>query len=139
MPQLGLNMASHNDFGKWGEMLAAQYLERNGYIILERDWRCGHRDIDLIALKDNKIIFVEVKTRSSDTYMDPMLAVDRQKRQNLLSAGRAYMSRRHWDHDFQYDVIIIVGSDEVNARIEHVPNCIFPEPKYYGGRGYYRR
>ena len=132
-------MALHNEIGKWGEMLAAQYLERNGYIILERDWRCGHKDIDLIALKDNKIIFVEVKTRSTEGMVDIMLAVDEQKRRNLLSAGRAYMKGRNYDRDFQYDVIIIVGTDETSARIEHVPNCIFPRPKYYGGGGGYRR
>jgi putative endonuclease len=134
-------MAAHNDFGKWGEQFAAQYLERNGYIILERDWHLGHKDLDIIALKDNKIIFVEVKSRSKDGLMDVMLAIDEDKRRNLLSAGKAYMQHRNYDHDFQYDVIIVIGTDEVSARIEHIPNCIFPKPRYYGGRGgyYYRR
>ena len=132
-------MASHNDFGKWGEMYAAQYLERNGYIILERDWRIGHKDIDIIALKDNKIIFVEVKTRSSDDFRDPMLSVDQDKRRNLLSAGKAYMSRRHWDHNFQYDVILLVGTDETNIRLEHIPDCIHPAPRFYGSGRPYRR
>lgn len=127
-------MASHNDFGKWGEQYAALYLERNGYIILERDWHVGHKDIDIIALKDNKIYFIEVKTRSSDDLFDPMLAVDQEKRRNLLSVGRAYMKMRHWDHDFQYDVIILVSRDETDIRLEHIPDCIHPEPFYYGTR-----
>ena len=43
-------MAEHNDLGKWGEDLAVDYLQRKGYVILERDWRSGHRDLDIIAL-----------------------------------------------------------------------------------------
>ena len=43
-------MAEHNDLGKWGEDLAADYLQRKGYMILERDWKSGHRDLDIIAL-----------------------------------------------------------------------------------------
>ena len=56
-------MAAHNELGKWGEDLAAEYLEKKGYTIVERDWKSGRRDIDIIALDDDVVVFVEVKTR----------------------------------------------------------------------------
>ena len=61
-------MAAHNDTGKWGEDLAAKYLEEKGYTIVERDWKSGRRDIDIIALDDDVVVFVEVKTRRNRLY-----------------------------------------------------------------------
>ena len=58
-------MAAHNELGHWGEELAARHLERQGFKILFRDWRCGHRDLDLIAQKEDEdlLVIVEVKPR----------------------------------------------------------------------------
>lgn len=57
-------MAEHNELGKWGEDEAARFLQRKGFSILERDWRVGKRDLDIIALKEDGklLVFVEVKT-----------------------------------------------------------------------------
>lgn len=57
-------MAEHNELGKWGEDEAARFLQRKGFTILERDWRVGKRDLDIIALKEDGklLVFVEVKT-----------------------------------------------------------------------------
>lgn len=68
-----LHMARHNDMGKWGENVAADYLRRNGYVIRERDWRSGKRDIDIIAVTPDGItvVFVEVKTRLPDSVISP--------------------------------------------------------------------
>lgn len=56
-------MADHNDFGAWGERIAREYLITKGYTIIDYDTRKGFFEIDIIALKDNRIVFVEVKTR----------------------------------------------------------------------------
>ena len=56
-------MATHNDLGHWGEDLAAEYLQDKGYIILERDWKSGHRDLDIIALDGDTVVFVEVSRK----------------------------------------------------------------------------
>ena len=69
-------MAQHNDFGEWGEDLAVHYLSEKGYAILERDWRYGHKDIDIITISDDTLVFVEVKTRRNDTFMRPEQSVD---------------------------------------------------------------
>ena len=61
-------MAEHNDLGKWGEAEASRYLESKGYAILDRDWRFGKRDLDIVALSEDActMVVVEVKTRASD-------------------------------------------------------------------------
>ena len=75
-------MAIHNITGKEGEELARRYLEANDYLILETNWRIGHLEADIIAYKDNRIVFVEVKTRSEGMIARPMEAVDRQKQRH---------------------------------------------------------
>ena len=61
-------MALHNELGKWGEEYAVGYLRDKGYEIIQQDWRIGHRDIDIIARTPDRttVVFVEVKTRTSD-------------------------------------------------------------------------
>ena len=72
-------MAKHNELGKWGEDFAADYLQKQGYVIRDRDWHCGKRDIDLVALAADMatIVFVEVKTRTSNDVAEPADAVNR--------------------------------------------------------------
>ena len=52
-------MAAHNELGQWGENLAAEYLCSKGYVIIDRDWRSGHRDLDIIAEDGDVVVFVE--------------------------------------------------------------------------------
>ena len=59
-------MAAHNELGKWGEDKASEFLQLNGYQIIERDWKSGRRDIDIVATNGTEVVFVEVKTRSND-------------------------------------------------------------------------
>ena len=68
-------MAAHNELGRWGEDLATEYLQQHGYRIIERDWKSGRRDIDIIATDGNQVVFVEVKTRRNRLYGDPEEAV----------------------------------------------------------------
>ena len=55
-------MAAHNELGKEGELLAANHLQSEGYVIRHRNWRCGHKELDIVAEKDGTLVFVEVKT-----------------------------------------------------------------------------
>lgn len=70
-------MAEHNDLGKWGEDEAALYLEDEGYTIIDRDWRLGRRDLDILAYTPdgNTLVVVEVKTRTGEEYQQPEEAV----------------------------------------------------------------
>ncbi len=78
-------------FGDWGEEQAARYLEKLGYEILERNFRCKAGEIDIIALEGGVLCFVEVKTRSSLSFGYPSEAVTRLKRLHLLRAAKFYL------------------------------------------------
>lgn len=100
-------MAAHIEAGREGEKLAAAYLEQRGYTILHRNWRYSHYEIDLIALKDNLLHFVEVKYRSSNWHGNPEEAVTKKKVASLLQAIDQYLfSNRQYDN-FHLDIISI--------------------------------
>ena len=116
-------MAAHNDLGKWGERLAADYLQGRGYVIMERDWKSGHRDIDIIAQDGDTIVFVEVKTRRNNDFTDPVDAVGYQKIRNLQQAANHYVKYSHIDGDIRFDIISIVGTPDSHAEIEHIKDA----------------
>ena len=114
-------MAAHNDLGRWGEDRATEYLRRMGYTIVARDWKSGHRDIDIIALDKEIMVFVEVKTRRNRLFVDPEMAVDYQKRRSLQSAMNHYVKYFRVDNDIRFDIITVVGMIEDTApEIEHL-------------------
>lgn len=118
-------MASHNDLGRIGEQIAADYLTERGYQILERDWRSGRRDLDIIALKDGILIIVEVKTRSNNVYGDPEDAVDTQKIRSIVQSTQAYLRLKHLDCDVQFDIISLTGNTD-SFEIRHFENAFYP-------------
>lgn len=125
----------HLHTGAWGEGLAAAYLREKGYIILERDWHSGHRDIDIIAAQDETIVFVEVKTRSSRDFADPVLAVNLQKQRNLQLAINHFLKSKHISMAYRFDVITIVGTPGCsNPEVEHIEDFRLPLPLYNGGQ-----
>lgn len=116
-------MAAHNELGRWGEQIAASFLSDKGYFIVERDWHLGHRDIDIIAMDGDDIVFVEVKTRSTNAVMAPQQAVDTRKMRSIAMAASNYVRRHAITNPVRYDVIAIVGTPETGARIEHLVNA----------------
>ncbi|MBO7499129.1 MAG: YraN family protein, partial [Bacteroidaceae bacterium] len=73
-------MAEHNETGRRGEDLATAFLLSKGYGILERNWKSGRKEIDIIAQDGRDLVFVEVKTRSSEDVLPAIEAVDARKR-----------------------------------------------------------
>ncbi|MDE6704082.1 MAG: YraN family protein [Muribaculaceae bacterium] len=114
-------MARHNETGRWGEDVAAEYLAARGYAIAERNWRSGHYEIDIVAYKGSRIVFVEVKTRTRD-YDDPIEAVDRNKALRLIRAANVYIDAKDINHEIQFDLIAVNGSP-TDYRIEHIPDA----------------
>ena len=113
-------MAAHNELGKWGEDLAAEYLERKGYTIIERDWKSGRKDIDIIALDDNVVVFVEVKTRRNRLYGEPEDAIDFHKQQSLIQAINHYVKCKCIRQEIRFDIVSIVGTIGSEPKIEHL-------------------
>ncbi len=113
-------MAKNNIFlGKIGEDLAVQYLMDKGYKILERNWRAYRKEIDIIAIDGNNIVFVEVKTRQDDEFGSPEMAVNRIKRAHIYAAAGAYYYGNKVDLDVRFDVISILYHHG-NPEITHI-------------------
>ncbi|MGB9779283.1 YraN family protein [Caldanaerobacter sp.] len=114
--------------GSQGEKIAAQYLQKKGYKILEKNFKCKIGEIDLIALYKGQIIFVEVKTRTSMNFGIPSEAVNFSKQQKILKIAQVYMSISNYKH-FQprFDIIEIYlnHSTLTLEKLNHIPNAFF--------------
>lgn len=121
-------MAEHNELGEWGEEKASQYLESKGYVVIDRDWKFGKRDLDIIAqTSDSKtLVFVEVKTRTDNNRMEPEQAVDGMKINNLAKAAHAYIKMNKIDKVIRFDIISVIGSEHIVEKIEHIENAFNP-------------
>lgn len=113
-------MAAHNELGKWGEALAAEFVEKQGYEILERDWKSGHHDLDIIARDEDTLVIIEVKTRRNRLFGDPEEAIDYKKRLSLQSAINHYVKSHRIKIPVRFDVISIVGMIGSTPGIDHI-------------------
>lgn len=117
-------MAEHNDLGKLGEELAAEYLQKNGYDILETNWVFQKAEIDIIAKKDSVLAIVEVKTRSSIDFGLPQDFVKPKKIQLLVKAVNDYVISNNLDLTLRFDIIAI-NKENKNFVIEHIEDAFF--------------
>ena len=99
-----------------------EYLTKKGYRILERNWHSGHKEIDIIALEGDTLVAVEVKTRKSDDYGEPDIAVGVMKQRMLIWAADAYVRYKQLDVDVRFDIISIIFADG-DQRIEHIEDA----------------
>jgi putative endonuclease len=118
-------MSEAYDLGKVGENIAVDYLLHKDYQILERNWRLGHKEIDIIAFKDNMLVIVEVKTRKSETYGEPENAVGDSKQRTLVCAANAYVRYKNLDVDVRFDIISIIVNER-GQHIEHIEDAFTP-------------
>ena len=117
-------MAEHNDLGKLGEELAVDFLEKNGYEILETNWVFDKAEIDIIAQKDNILAVVEVKTRSSVDFGLPQEFVKPKKIQLLLKAVNEYVIQNDLDVEVRFDIIAI-HKEKTDFVIEHIEEAFY--------------
>ena len=118
-------MAEHNDTGIKGEDLASNYLEEKGYKILEKNWRFGREEIDIIAQHNNMLVIAEVKTRGGSFFGEPEEFVNRQKQKNLIKAANAYIERNNLELEVRFDIIGVILTGN-NHRINHVEDAFHP-------------
>lgn len=121
-------MAEHNELGKWGEDEAVLYLEDQGYVIVDRDWKMGRRDLDILAYTPdgNTLVVVEVKTRTDEEYQQPEEAVTRGKMRNLAITANAYVKKCQVDKELRFDVISIVGCAHQVKSLQHLKDAFNP-------------
>ncbi|NQY09633.1 MAG: YraN family protein [Flavobacteriales bacterium] len=119
-------MAKHYDLGIKGEQVAALELEKNGYKILEKNWRYDRAEIDIIATKDNFLVIVEVKTRSSDKFGTPEESVDIKKENNLIRATEAYIEEKDIDMECRFDIMSLIINGDTTVSLKHFEDAFTP-------------
>jgi putative endonuclease len=115
---------THNQrIGKWGEETATEYLTLKGYEIIGRNIRTPYGEIDIVAKQKDVMVFVEVKTRTSNKMGLPEESITPRKRQHMLSAAEHYATENGIDH-WQIDVIAIEGKPGSNPKITYFENAL---------------
>ena len=118
-------MAEHNDTGKKGEEIAVNFLKNKGYRILDRNWRLGSNEIDIIAADGNFIVVAEVKTRTSNKFGEPEIAVTKEKQKALIRAANAYVKIKQIDQEMRFDIVsIILVKDK--EQVHHIVDAFYP-------------
>lgn len=118
-------MAFHNQLGEEGEKIAVQYLKSKGYIIHHTNWRMSHLEIDVIAEHKNELVFIEIKTRSSNKFGEPEDAVDYQKEKDLIRLADVYLDHLQQEVLSRFDIISIILSDS-ESNITHFEDAFSP-------------
>ena len=114
-------MAAKDELGRRGETLAVEHLIASGLTVLERNWRCPQGEIDIIALDDGELVFVEVKTRSSVAFGHPLEAITAQKLARLRRLAAAWCEAHPGRHDrIRIDAVAIIAPTHGLVEIEHL-------------------
>jgi putative endonuclease len=118
-------MASHNDQGNLGEQLAKTYLEKKGYEILDENWRYEKAEIDLIALYEGKLIFIEVKTRGKKLFGNPEEFIDDYKEDRLKTGAEAFIEIVDFEGEVRFDIISIILKKGQLHEINHFEDVFY--------------
>ncbi len=118
-------MAEHNELGKQGEELATQHLVMSGYKIRDRNWSFRKAELDIVAEKDGVVVFVEVKTRSSEEFETPASTVTMKKQKQLVLVADQYLKSKELTHEARFDVIYIIHNQRY-TKIQHIIEAFYP-------------
>lgn len=118
-------MTQHNkQFGRLGEDIAVSYLTQKGYKLLTRNYRFGRVEVDAICEFNSEIIFVEVKTRTSDMMAYPEQAVGKSKQKNIRLAAENYLEENQITFPVRFDIIAVVKGEKF--EVEHIEDAFYP-------------
>jgi len=98
--------------GTKGEDMVARFLQKNGFIIIKRNYQCRYGEIDIIAENHDYILFVEVKTRKKDSLVPPEFAVDAKKQQRIRLTAEDYLSKYDCELQPRFDVALVSVDDK---------------------------
>lgn len=116
-------MKHNQSIGSWGEKTAAEFLLGRGYRIIAQNFRTPYGEIDIIAQQGDITIFVEVKTRTSNTMGLPEASITPRKRQHMIASAEYYAAESGIDH-WQIDVLSIEGKPGLEPKITYFENAI---------------
>lgn len=115
-------MATHNDLGEKGENLAVEFLQKKGYQILDRNWRFKKAEVDIIAQKEDILVIVEVKTRTSNYFGNPQDFINQKKVQLLVEAANEYVISKDLDVEVRFDIVAILKNKQ-EFDLEHLEDA----------------
>lgn len=122
-------MAAKDELGRAGEDRAARHLESDGYAVLDRNWRIRDGEIDLVVVRGDELVVVEVKTRRGELFGHPFEAIDDRKRRRLWRLAMAWIAA-HPDvargRRLRIDAIAIIGGDPQTAPLEQLQHIEAP-------------
>lgn len=118
-------MAESHLTGKQGENIALNHLQQNGYTILEKNWQAGHKEIDIIARKDDLMVVVEVKARKTAFFGEPEEFVSRSKQKLLIAAANHYLQKNDLDLEVRFDIISVLFKGE-KYQVNHIEDAFYP-------------
>jgi len=111
--------------GKWGETVAATYLEANGYTILARNWRCQWGEIDIIVQQNKLLAFVEVRTRRGRALGTPEQSITPRKLDKLVKTAQTYLSQHDLETEWRLDLVAVELDNQGKLlRCDHLPNML---------------
>ena len=117
-------LLKNKDTGKHGEELSAKYLKKKKFTILARNYRKKYGELDIIATIDKELIFIEVKTRTSNRYGDPAEAVTPSKQKQIIRVAQAYLAENElFDASIRFDVVSVVCAKHTPPIISHIENA----------------
>ena len=119
-------MKSKIEIGFEGEKIAGQYLENKGYIVLYKNWRFKHKEVDIICKDKSTLVFVEVKTRTSDYFQKPYQAVQINKQNLLADAAEAFICDYTDFDDLRFDIVSIIFEKNIVKEVEHIKEAFIP-------------
>lgn len=118
-------MSEHNELGNEGELRAQAFLRDKGYRIRHTNWRTGQLELDIVAEKDDILVVVEVKTRTSQNLYSPAIAIDNRKIRNIVNATDEYIRRYGWQGETRFDIISVSPQGQ-NYIIDHIEDAFLP-------------
>jgi len=119
-------MAIHNELGKQGEEIAVEFIRKKGYKVLETNWRHRKAEIDIIAKKEEVLIFIEVKSRTNTYFGRPEVYVDAKKQQLIVDAASVYMEQVGHEWEVRFDIIAVLFHNEIHQSVDHFKDAFFP-------------
>jgi putative endonuclease len=105
--------------GDKGEDIAAKYLQKKGYEIIERNWQFEKLEIDIIAKVQNLYVFVEVKTRKNEVFGFPEEAVDQRKAEKIIEAADIYLSENEIENEIRFDIVSVILNENLE-KVYHI-------------------
>lgn len=112
--------------GARGEAIATEYLRKNGYLICNRNWRCGHYEIDIVATKLGITHIIEVRTRKAGSLLSPEQSITKAKAESIRKAATAYLRQMRVRGDIEFDLIAIDMFPDGSYDIRIINDIIQP-------------